>query len=228
MSTTTITRPESQAPPASAAHGERHRITAQKGIPAQTGVWVAVSAIAMSFAALTSALIVREGSGNDWQRFVVPRILYLDTIIILASSYTLELSRKNFAAAFALLQGFTNTASRDADHAKVITARSNGLHWLRVTRALGVLFLAGQILAWRSLAAHGLFLATNPSSSFFYLLTAMHGLHLIGGILGLFYVGFRLRRNARNSQSSLGTAAVYWHFVDLLWVYLLMVIAIRM
>ena len=228
MSTTTITPAESQTPLASAAHGERHRIAAQKGIPSQTRVWVAVSAIAMSFAALTSALIVREGSGNDWQRFFLPRILYLNTIIILASSYTLELSRKSFAVAFALPHGFSNLASSDPEHAVIITARSNGLHWLRVTRALGLLFLAGQILAWRSLAAHGMLLATNPSSSFFYLLTAMHGLHLLGGILGLFYVGYRLRRNARNSQTSLGTAAVYWHFVDLLWVYLLLVITIRM
>jgi cytochrome c oxidase subunit 3 len=182
----------------------------------------------MSFAALTSALIVREGSGSDWQRFVVPRILYLDTIIILASSYTLELSRKCFAAAFALHQEYSNSAYSDSERAEVATRRSSGLHWLSVTRALGLLFVAGQILSWRSLAAHGLFLATSPSSSFFYVLTAIHGLHLLGGILGLFYVGYRLRRNARNSETSLETAAVYWHFVDLLWVYLLIVIAIRM
>ena len=228
MSTTTVTRAESPTPLGAGARVERHRITAQKGIPAQTGIWVAVSAIAMSFAALTSALIVREGSGTDWQRFVVPRILYLDTIILVASSYTLELSRTSFAGAFALHQECSNSAYSDSERAEVTTMRSSGLHWLRVTRALGLLFVVGQILAWRSLAAHGLFLATSPSSSFFYLLTAMHGLHLLGGILGLFYVGYRLRRNTRSSQTSLGTAAVYWHFVDLLWVYLLIVIAIRM
>jgi cytochrome c oxidase subunit 3 len=194
-------------------------IAATKGIPSQTGVWVAVSAIAMSFAALTSALVVRQGSGTDWQRFAVPRILYLDTLILLASSYTLELARKRFAAR-ALL--------RSDDGAQAPMLRSNGLYWLNITLTLGLFFVAGQVLAWQRLASQGSFLATSPSSSFFYLLTAMHGLHLLGGVLGLIYVGYRLRHNARNAQTSLGTAAVYWHFVDLLWVYLLMVIAIRM
>ena len=194
-------------------------IAATKGIPSQTGVWVAVSAIAMSFAALTSALVVRQGSGADWQRFVLPRILYLDTLILIASSYTLELARKRFAAC-------TSLTSDDGAQARAL--RSDGLYWLNITLTLGLFFVAGQVLAWQRLASQGLFLATSPSSSFFYLLTAMHGLHLLGGVLGLVYVGYRLRHNARNAQTSLGTAAVYWHFVDLLWVYLLMVIAIRM
>jgi cytochrome c oxidase subunit 3 len=194
-------------------------ISATKGIPSQTGVWVAVSAIAMSFAALTSALVVRQGSGADWQRFALPRILYLDTLILIASSYTLELARKRFAAC-------TSLTSDDGAQARAL--RSDGLYWLNITLTLGLFFVAGQVLAWQRLASQGLFLATSPSSSFFYLLTAMHGLHLLGGVVGLVYVGYRLRRNARNAQTSLGTAAVYWHFVDLLWVYLLMVIAIRM
>jgi cytochrome c oxidase subunit 3 len=194
-------------------------IAATKGIPSQTGVWVAVSAIAMSFAALTSALVVRQGSGADWQRFALPRILYLDTLILIASSYTLELARKRFAAC-------TSLTSDDGAQARAL--RSDGLYWLNITLTLGLFFVAGQVLAWQRLASQGLFLATSPSSSFFYLLTAMHGLHLLGGVLGLVYVGYRLRHNAGNAQTSLGTAAVYWHFVDLLWVYLLLVIAIRM
>jgi cytochrome c oxidase subunit 3 len=195
-------------------------IAATKGVPSQTGVWVAVSAIAMSFAALTSALVVRQGSGADWQRFALPRILYLDTVILIASSYTLELARKRITAG--------GTALRSSQSGEAATLRSSGLYWLNITLTLGLFFVAGQVLAWQRLASQGLFLATNPSSSFFYLLTAMHGLHLLGGVLGLIYVGYRIRRNARNAQTSLGTAAVYWHFVDLLWVYLLMVIAIRM
>jgi cytochrome c oxidase subunit 3 len=174
----------------------------------------------MSFAALTSALVVRQASGTDWQRFALPRILYLDTVILIASSYTLQLARKRFTAGTAAL--------RAARAGEAATLRSSGLYWLNITLTLGLFFVAGQVLAWQRLASQGLFLATSPSSSFFYLLTAMHGLHLLGGVLGLIYVGYRLRRNARNAQTSLGTAAVYWHFVDLLWVYLLMVIAIRM
>jgi len=215
VSVTTYTRPEPAVRPRPAMPA----IAATKGIPSQTGVWVAVSAIAMSFAALTSALVVRQGSGADWQRFALPRILYLDTLILIASSYTLELARKRFAAC-------TSLTSDDGAQARAL--RSDALYWLNITLTLGLFFVAGQVLAWQRLASQGLFLATSPSSSFFYLLTAMHGLHLLGGVLGLVYVGYRLRHNARNAQTSLGTAAVYWHFVDLLWVYLLMVIAIRM
>jgi cytochrome c oxidase subunit III len=216
MSTTTYVPAQTSG---SRARVKTPVVPAAKGIASHTGVWVAVSAIAMSFAALTSALIVRQGSGSDWQRFVLPRILYLDTVILIASSYTLELSRKRFAAASSL------RASAPADTARF---RSSGLYWLNMTLTLGLLFVVGQFLAWRGLASQGLFLATSPSSSFFYVLTAMHGLHLLGGVLGLIYVGYRLRRNRRSAQTSLGTAAVYWHFVDLLWVYLLMVIAVRM
>ncbi|MGB9244102.1 MAG: cytochrome c oxidase subunit 3 [Candidatus Acidiferrales bacterium] len=217
MSVATYTRPE----PALRSRPAMPVVAATKGIPSQTGVWVAVSAIAMSFAALTSALVVRQGSGADWQRFVLPRILYLDTAILIASSYTLELARKRFAAGVTALR--TESSAQPA-----AALRASALYWLNITLTLGLFFVGGQVLAWQRLASQGLFLATSPSSSFFYLLTAMHGLHLLGGVLGLIYVGNRLRHNARNAQTSLGTAAVYWHFVDLLWVYLLMVIAIRM
>ncbi len=220
MSTTTYVPAQT---PGSRARVKTPVVPATKGIASHTGVWVAVSAIAMSFAALTSALIVRQGSGSDWQRFVLPRILYFDTVILIASSYTLELSRKRFATVSSLRGAASKSALVDT-----AALRSSGLYWLNMTLTLGLLFIVGQFLAWRGLASQGLFLATSPSSSFFYVLTAMHGLHLLGGVLGLIYVGYRLRRNRPNAQTSLGTAAVYWHFVDLLWVYLLMVIAVRM
>jgi len=225
MSVTTYTRTE---------HALRRRpatpIAARKGIPSQTGVWVAVSAIAMSFAALTSALVVRQSSGADWQRFALPRILYLDTAILIASSYTLELARKRFTAHVTAFRAarYTQPAATEPASVEAAALRASGLYWLNITLALGLFFVAGQVLAWQHLASQGLFLATSPSSSFFYVLTALHGLHLLGGVLGLIYASYRLRHNARNAQTSLGTAAVYWHFVDLLWVYLLMVIAIRM
>jgi cytochrome c oxidase subunit III len=225
MSVTTYTRTEPALRPRPATP-----IAATKGIPSQTGVWVAVSAIAMSFAALTSALVVRQGSGADWQRFALPRILYLDTAILIASSYTLELARKRFTAYVTAFRAARSTQPAATEPASVEAAalRASGLYWLNITLTLGLFFVAGQVLAWQRLASQGLVLATSPSSSFFYVLTALHGLHLLGGVLGLIYASYRLRHNARNAQTSLGTAAVYWHFVDLLWVYLLMVIAIRM
>jgi len=184
--------------------------------PSQTGIWVAICAISMCFAALTSALVVREGSGMDWQRLVLPRILYFNTAALIASSFTLEISRKRIAAAAA------NADPRMRSYAPA-------MNWLLATLALGLLFVAGQIVAWRNLAAQGIFLATNPASSFFYVFTAMHGLHVLGGLAGLLYAMRRLTRTMRTPKPvALGAAAVYWHFMDVLWVYLLFIIAVRM
>jgi cytochrome c oxidase subunit 3 len=96
-----------------------------------------------------------------------------------------------------------------------------------VTTGLGLLFLAGQIVAWRQLAAAGMLLATNPSSSFFYLLTAAHGAHLAGGIFALFYVTFRQWKRSRISQATAAElTSIYWHFMDGLWVFLLVLLTL--
>jgi cytochrome c oxidase subunit III len=185
----------------------------------ETGMWVAVSAIGMSFAAFTSAMIVRQDSSSDWQHFQLPPVLYLNTLILLASSVTLELSRQRIAA-------IPVAARNAAGSAKSLLA--NGIDWLYLTAALGLIFVLGQLLAWRNLAAQGLFLATNPSSSFFYLFTALHAVHLLGGMGGLFYVLRKLVRSGGAGESSgLSAFSIYWHFMDLLWVYLLLLLAMR-
>ncbi len=193
------------------------------GSPSQkseTGMWVAVSAIGMSFAAFTSAMFVRQDSSTDWQHFQLPHVLYLNTLILIASSVTLEFSRQRFAA-------ISDAAGHAAASAKILLA--NGIYWLYLTSALGLLFVLGQLLAWRDLVAQGLFLATNPSSSFFYLFTALHAVHLLGGMGGLFYVLRKLVRNGGVAGTSgLSAFSIYWHFMDLLWVYLLLLLAIRM
>jgi cytochrome c oxidase subunit 3 len=183
-------------------------------------MWVAVSAIGMSFAAFTSAMIVRQDSSTDWQHFQLPHVLYLNTLILLASSVTLELSRQRIAAIPA-------AARNAAGPAKTLLA--NGIEWLYLTAALGLVFVLGQLLAWRNLAAQGLFLATNPSSSFFYVFTALHAVHLLGGMGGLFYVLRKLVRSGGAGETSgLSAFSIYWHFMDLLWVYLLLLLAMRM
>ena len=185
----------------------------------ETGMWVAVSAITMSFAAFTSAMIVRQESSSDWQHFQLPHVLYLNTLILLASSVTLELSRQRIAA--------IPDASQRAT-ASTRTLLANGTYWLYVTAALGFTFVLGQILAWRNLAAQGVFLATNPSSSFFYVFTALHAVHLLGGMAGLFYVLRKLVRSGGSAETSgLSAFSIYWHFMDILWVYLLLLLAIR-
>jgi cytochrome c oxidase subunit III len=188
----------------------------------ETGMWVVVAAISMSFAAFTSSMIVRQGSSADWLHFQLPRVLYVNTVILLGSSLTLELARRRVVAIRATL----HHSSADAR-----SLLSNGIYWLYVTGALALIFILGQFLAWRNLAAQGLYLATNPSSSFFYVFTALHGVHLLGGIAGLAYVLRKLIGSKTDSAMhvrSFGAFSIYWHFMDILWVYLLLLLAMRM
>ncbi len=169
----------------------------------------------MSFAAYSSALIVRQGANPDWLHFTLPPILFFNTLVVLASSATLYLAR---ARGRAIADRPASTPAVEAPH----------VTWLYVTILLGFLFLTGQILAWRNLAAQGLTLASSPSSSFFYLLTAMHGLHLLGGLAGLFYVVYRVRRSsAARAVSAYKAASLYWHFMTVLWLYLFAMLATR-
>ena len=172
--------------------------------PSSTAIYVVLFAITMMFAAFTSALIVRKGSSLDWQTFTLPSILYFNTLLLLASSVTLEVSRRRVAA---LMGGLKSQGGSPA-------------RWLYITLFLGLLFVGGQYVAWSQLRAEGLYLATNPSSSFFYLLTATHALHVLGGLGGLVYVIRKLSKSAL-LRSQLVATARYWHFMDLLWLYLL-------
>jgi len=203
---TTVASPPNLPP--TAAPPPAQRPTARRGPePAETGVWVAIATISMSFAALTSAMVVRASAAPDWQHFRLPPILYVNTLVLLASSVTLASARRRITA----------VPGRDA------------LPRLYITLGLGLLFVTGQVLAWRQLAAQGLFLATSPSSAFFYVFTALHGLHVLGGLAGLVYVLRRLRRAGGGPvpATALGAATLYWHFMDVLWLYLLMILTIR-
>lgn len=172
-------------------------------VPVRTyrlGMWFALTGIVMLFAAFTSALVVRKGMSLDWVSVAVPRVLWLNTGVLLASSVTLELSRR------ALARG--------------VAGRFTG--WLYATLVLGLAFIGGQLVAWRELASRGVYLATNPSSSFFYVLTAAHGVHLLGGVIGLGYVVFRAGNIARGiaRRTPVEVTAIYWHFMDALWIYI--------
>ncbi len=174
----------------------------------RTGMWMALVAIVMLFAAFTSAMVVRRGISNDWVPTPLPHVLYLNTLVLLTSSLTLELSRRSLARC---------SGGRFA-------------RWLYVTAALGIAFVAGQLMAWRELASRGVYLATNPSSSFFYLLTAAHGVHLLGGIGALFYLVFQASKLAFAPRKNpvVDVAAIYWHFMDGLWIYILLLLTVRL
>ncbi len=179
--------------------------------PSSTGMWVVLAAIAMSFAALTSALVVRKGGATDWRHFTLPSILYFNTLILLASSISLEIARKRV--------GSFMSAGR--------IGVANPARWLYITFGLGLCFVAGQYLAWRQLNAEGLYLATNPSSSFFYVFTAAHALHLIGGLGGLVRVIAKLNTGTLRKSTLISTSR-YWHFMDVLWVYLLLLLWMKL
>ena len=188
--------------------------------PARTGVWVGIAAITMSFAAYTSAMVVREGAAADWQHIRLPPLIYLNTLLLLVSSVTLQLGDAR------VRWGWLRAAS---DAGSATGVRPEGLRWLDLTLALGLLFLVGQVLVWRELAGQGLYLATSPNSSFLYIFTALHALHLLGGILAMGYLLRRIRsRAAEPPEQALSAVALYWHFMDVLWLYLLLVLVVRL
>ena len=178
-----------------------------------TGITIGLCAITMSFAALSSAMIVRKGS-NDWKHLDVPWLLYLNTVVLIGSSATLEVGRRRVAT-------FMRTAGTDAT--------THPARWLELTLALGLAFLTGQLIAWHQLAERGFYVATNPSSSFFYVLTAGHALHLFGGLFGLVLVLRRLSGPVPSlRKSTIDAAAYYWHFMGVLWVYLLLLLRFQL
>jgi cytochrome c oxidase subunit III len=167
-----------------------------------TGMTIALGGILMFFMALVSAYIVRKDMPNSaWIQLAVPPILWLNTAILIASSFALARSRSRFLS------------NDDAGFR----------HWWGVTTILGIFFLVGQVIAWRQLAAAGVFLATNPASSFFYVFTAAHGLHLLGGVLALLFVAFRPTHRLTKGTAT-EVVSMYWHFMDGLWVFLFLLL----
>lgn len=162
------------------------------------GVFIIISIMSI-FATLTHILAARWVYSKDWVSIALPHVLYIDTAILLVSSATIEL-------------------------AKTASSRENVKscqRWLIVTLVLGLGFVAGQLTAWRQLVSRRLFVASNLGSFFFYLLTGIHGVHLLVGILGLLYLVLFAARLARRDrhQTAVGVVAYYWHFLDGLWLY---------
>ena len=196
------------------ASGDLRAVKDPRGEPTRTGIWVGLSAIAMMFAALTSALYVREGSATtDWHHIVLPPILFFNTLALVASSVALELARRRVAAT---MRGQESS-------------RSSATLWLNITMLLGLVFVVGQYLAWLKLRSQGLYLPTNPNSSFFYVFTGVHVIHVLGGLGGLARVMGKFRSTTHPlRRSTIDATSYYWHFMGTLWLYLLFVLWVKL
>lgn len=185
---------------------------------ARLGMVVALTAVVMVFVSFSSAYLVRQGLPTldprtntlvrDWFPVPLPRLLLINTFVLLFSSVTMELARRQ--------------AAGEVAEAGVSVGHEGQISWLALTVMLGFGFLTGQLTVWRELAASGFYLATSPSSSFVYLFTGMHGLHLLGGVLALLAAGAAslLRRPVASRLILLDATGWYWHFMAFLWIYI--------
>ena len=167
--------------------------------PHKFSMWLFMVSIVMIFAGLTSAYIVRQGEGQ-WLEYTMPKVFYVSTAILLLSSFSLQWSYK--------------------------AAKNENLKQHRlgvfITLGFGLAFLVGQMMSWQALVAQGVYFVGNPAGSFMYVLTGVHAFHLVSGIFVLIYLvvnSFRvLAKKDRLVKISICTT--YWHFLDMLWLYL--------
>lgn len=169
-------------------------------------LWIGLAGIIMFFAALISGYIVRQAEGN-WLVFELPSMFYVSSAIILTSSITLEIAK----------------AAIKKDQTKKV------YQFLLYTLGLGLLFVLFQFLGWNQLVSNNIhFSGGNPSESFFYALSGLHLAHLFFGVVSLAVTSFKAKKNRYSSTNYLGISlcAIYWHFLDFLWLILFVFLAL--
>ncbi|MFZ0418395.1 MAG: cytochrome c oxidase subunit 3 [Candidatus Sulfotelmatobacter sp.] len=191
---------------------------------ARLGLICGIATVSMVFISLTSAYVVRQGLPTfdgatnsyvrDWGQVQLPWLLLaINTALLLISSLTMEFARRDIKrrAALAPLQSMPG----------ISLGEEKSFPWLGVTVLLGFGFLVGQWMAWGELKARGFFVDTNPNSSFVYLLTGAHAVHLAGGIIALIWAAVTslLHRPIEGRRIVVDVTAWYWHFMAVLWIY---------
>ncbi|EGL62246.1 cytochrome C oxidase protein, subunit III [Agrobacterium sp. ATCC 31749] len=179
--------------------GDTPQLQGSPVVIAKLGLGVFLGVVGALFALLISAYLGRMG-GADWWGIPIPGLLWANTAALVASSLTLQWAKTE-----------AGTVHRDRLNAALATAFVTGL-----------LFVAGQIMAWRQLTSAGYVLADNPSNSFFYMITGLHGLHIVGGLFVLGRVTIRARGAPLSARIRLGVelCAIYWHFMLVVWLVL--------
>lgn len=181
--------------------------------PQKFMLWAGIGSLCMMFAALTSAFIVRQAQGN-WVEFKLPTMFFVSTAIIGLSSYAIERAKKAFT------------------YNQYATYRTA----LRLTLLLGLCFMICQYIGWQQMMQNGILLQGNPSGAFVYLISGLHALHVLVGAIILAVMWFKARKQPDEIQQlvidsnpyktlSIDLMATYWHFVGVLWVYLLLFFA---
>jgi cytochrome c oxidase subunit 3 len=180
-------------------------VPAGDGAAAKVGLGVFLAVAGCLFSLLISAYLVRRDmgltGGADWRPQPVPSLLWLNTGVLVLSSLALQ---------------WAHIAAR---RSHIEDVRGG----LSVGGAAAILFLAGQLVAWRQLAAAGYFAAGNPAAAFFYLITGIHGLHVSGGLVALGRTCLKVWRDPapRQIRLSVGLCAAYWHFLLLVWLIIM-------
>jgi cytochrome c oxidase subunit 3 len=187
------------------------------------GVVFALAGDLMFFVAIVSAFFVRQSAGHfdarenyisDWHPLAVPPILWLNTAVLLLSSVTAEIARRQLFREIDVMEEWLGLGRPAVKRASP---------WLIATVVLGVLFLAGQWIAWKQLILSGFsYTSPDPSSHFFYLITGTHGVHLVLGILALggALVGMYTLRRIELRQIVVDCTAWYWHTMGIFWIFL--------
>jgi cytochrome c oxidase subunit 3 len=167
---------------------------------AKIGLGVFLAVVGSLFALFSSAYLMRMHMAADWRPLPLPTLLWLNTGVLISSSVALQWA-----------QVAAHRGRMDGVRAGLLAGG-----------ALALAFLAGQLLAWRQLDAAGFFLASNPANSFFYLITAVHGLHMLGGLVALARTTGKMWRDPDidKLRLSIELCAIYWHFLLLVWLVL--------
>lgn len=174
--------------------------TRNKIHPHKFTLWVGIGSILMMFAGLTSAYIVKRNQAN-WMTFELPVAFWYSTVVIILSSLTIWMAKNAFK-------------ERSMKRYRILTAS---------TLVLGILFLALQVFGFKQLWESGLTLQFNVSISFLYVIVGIHALHVAGGIIALMVMSLKAFSQKVRTYSSIPVELIntYWHFVDILWIYLL-------
>jgi cytochrome c oxidase subunit 3 len=193
-------------------------------------VYSALAADMLFFAVLVLFFFARQAGlrmdprthllAGDWQPLLLPRILYLNTVALLLSSLTMERARQNIFREVDVLEEWLGLGR---------PALRSTVPWVCATLALGIVFLSGQFLAWRQLTARGFAFDrwSTPASYFFYVITGLHAVHLIAGIVALIFclTALGMFRRVEYRQIAVDSTAWYWHAMSLAWLLLMAALA---